>query len=263
MDVNILSLLKQVYIIILIEKKFQFWNLRKMLILAIASKHSCRRLLNTNINGVGTRNGNLISSFNTQLPNRSKIFSNNLSKIKILNNKQRWFGSFSHSNATNGKINPMKSKEMIKKLLRFVWPKDNSKIKMRVVLSLSLLVGAKLLNLAVPFLFKEIVDFLNKNSSIKDFGEKTSDKLLLSVFALIIAYGAARVGTSLFGELRSAIFATVAQSSVTKLATNVFSHLHKLDLSFHLNRQTGALSKVTFKSFIIKLEIVSTCIFNR
>ncbi len=56
-------------------------------------------------------------------------------------------------------------------------------------------------------------------------------------------YGAARAGSSLFGELRSAIFARVAQSSVTKLATQVFRHLHHLDLNFHLNRQTGALSK--------------------
>lgn len=53
----------------------------------------------------------------------------------------------------------------------------------------------------------------------------------------------------MFGELRSAIFARVAQSSVTNLATQVFRHLHRLDLNFHLNRQTGALSKAIGNSY--------------
>lgn len=56
--------------------------------------------------------------------------------------------------------------------------------------------------------------------------------------------GAARIGAAGCNELRNAIFARVAQHSIRKIATNVFSHLHNLDLSFHLNKQTGALSKV-------------------
>jgi ATP-binding cassette subfamily B (MDR/TAP) protein 7 len=55
--------------------------------------------------------------------------------------------------------------------------------------------------------------------------------------------GAARAGAALFGELRNAIFANVAHRSIRELAKKVFSHIHNLDLSFHLGRQTGALSK--------------------
>ena len=55
--------------------------------------------------------------------------------------------------------------------------------------------------------------------------------------------GAARAGSSLFNELRNAVFAKVAHDSIRRVAGNVFVHLHKMDLNFHLNRQTGALSK--------------------
>lgn len=56
--------------------------------------------------------------------------------------------------------------------------------------------------------------------------------------------GAARLGSAAFNQLRDAVFAKVAQRSIRKVARNVFLHLHRLDLSFHLGRQTGALSKV-------------------
>lgn len=60
--------------------------------------------------------------------------------------------------------------------------------------------------------------------------------------------GIARCGSAGFNELRNAVFAKVAQHSVRGIARNVFLHLHNLDLAFHLNRQTGALSKVNFNS---------------
>lgn len=137
----------------------------------------------------------------------------------------------------------MSTYDIIIKLFRFVWPKDNAGIKIRVLIALGLLLASKVVNVAVPFLFKEIIDFLNKNGKLKDFGDSTQDKVILTVVALVLGYGCARASASLFGELRSAIFARVAQSSVTQLATQVFRHLHQLDLNFHLNRQTGALSK--------------------
>ena len=61
---------------------------------------------------------------------------------------------------------------------------------------------------------------------------------------MFYADGVARAGAAGFNELRNAVFATVAQRSIRKIAKNVFLHLHNLDLSFHLSRQTGALSKV-------------------
>lgn len=116
---------------------------------------------------------------------------------------------------------PMKGAEIIRKLIEFVWPKNAAGVKIRVVIALSLLIGSKLVNVAVPFLFKEIVDFLNKNTPIKDFASTTSEKIVLAMIVLALGYGAARAGASLFGELRNAIFARVAQGSVTQLATQV------------------------------------------
>jgi ATP-binding cassette subfamily B (MDR/TAP) protein 7 len=152
--------------------------------------------------------------------------------------------------------------EIIKRLFQFVWPKDKARVKVRVVIAMLLLIGSKLLNVSVPIVFKEIIDFLNKNSKLKDFGDSTADQLMMVSVALIIGYGAARAGSSLFSELRSAIFATVAQSSVTKLATNVFRHLHQLDLNFHLNRQTGGLSKAIDRGTRGISFILSALVFN-
>ena len=108
---------------------------------------------------------------------------------------------------------------------------------------MGLLIGSKLLTISVPFVFKEMVDLLGKNASLKDFTGSSESVLAVSVIALALGYGAARASASLFGELRNAIFGKVAQASVSSLATQVFRHLHRLDLDFHLNRQTGALSK--------------------
>lgn len=67
--------------------------------------------------------------------------------------------------------------------------------------------------------------------------------LYLILFCLIFIDGAARIGSTVFQELRNAIFANVAQKAIRKLARNVFYHLHQLDLNFHLSRQTGGLSR--------------------
>lgn len=126
------------------------------------------------------------------------------------------------ANGTNRKTS-LKAAQIIAQLVRFVWPKDGAGIKIRVVVALALLVGSKLLNVAVPFVFKEIVDFLNKNTQIKDFASTTQEKIILTMIVLALGYGAARAGASLFGELRNAVFARVAQSSVTQLATKVIN----------------------------------------
>jgi hypothetical protein len=115
-------------------------------------------------------------------------FKPNLNILKI--RSVRYF-----ANARNGSNAPktqMSATEIVRKLFRFVWPKDNRAIKIRVTVAMSLLLAAKLLSVAVPILFKQIVDFLNKNVNIKD--ESTQAKILYSVIALIIGYGAARAG---------------------------------------------------------------------
>eukprot|EP00057_Strongylocentrotus_purpuratus_P006358 XP_011660832.1 PREDICTED: ATP-binding cassette sub-family B member 7, mitochondrial [Strongylocentrotus purpuratus] len=132
--------------------------------------------------------------------------------------------------------------DIIKAMLGYVWPKGDLSIKSRVVVAMSLLIGAKVLNVYVPFLFKHAVDHLNDyqtaSEAVASVGTGTT-----VVTTLLLGYGAARAGASLLNEARNAVFAKVAQNSIRRVAKNVFTHLHQLDLSFHLSRQTGALSK--------------------
>jgi ATP-binding cassette subfamily B (MDR/TAP) protein 7 len=201
-------------------------------------------------------------------PKNTSFYS--ISNRKILSNTNKTAWTFRRlfagmaggpTKSTGGTKLRMSNKEIFAKFYQFIWPKDNNAIKLRVIVAMALLVGSKLLNVAVPFVFKEIIDMLNK-AGLKDFGDSTQDKLLISVMALVIGYGAARAGASLFGELRSAIFARVAQNSVTQLATQVFRHLHNLDLNFHLNRQTGALSKAIDRGTRGISFVLSALVFN-
>ncbi len=104
--------------------------------------------------------------------------------------------------------------------------------KGRVALALTLLVLAKLANVAVPLLLKEIVDALDKSRAV----------LLVPVF-LVLGYGLLRLCSTLFGELRDAVFAKVTQRAIRRVALQVFVHLHSLSLRFHLDRQTGGMSR--------------------
>ncbi|KAL7270766.1 Iron-sulfur clusters transporter atm1, mitochondrial [Rhizina undulata] len=126
---------------------------------------------------------------------------------------------------------------IIKEMSKYLWPKNNLGVKVRVGLSVGLLVGAKILNVQVPFFFKTIVDSMNI-----DF-LALGGTVWLAAGSIILAYGLARVGATVFQEIRNAVFATVAQKAIRKVACNVFEHLLRLDLNFHLSRQTGGLSR--------------------
>jgi len=116
---------------------------------------------------------------------------------------------------------------------RHLWPKDEWGLRTRVIVALVLLVLAKLTNVYVPILYKHAVDGL---------GEKA--QAVAVPVALIVAYGFARVLAQAFGEVRDAVFAPVSQRAIRNLALEVFDHLHALSLRFHLERQTGGLSRV-------------------
>ncbi|KZZ92448.1 transporter ATM1 [Moelleriella libera RCEF 2490] len=120
---------------------------------------------------------------------------------------------------------------------RYLWPKDNLDTKARVGIAVSLLIGAKLLNVQVPFYFKSIVDSMNI-----DFATVGGTAVTVAG-SMIVAYGAARIGATVFQELRNAVFASVAQKAIRGVARNVFEHLLRLDLSFHLTKQTGGLTR--------------------
>jgi ATP-binding cassette subfamily B protein len=108
--------------------------------------------------------------------------------------------------------------------------------RFRVLLALSCLVSAKVANLGIPILMKQLIDSLDVKSN-------SPQALLVVPVSIILAYGLLRISASLFTELREALFARVTQNAVRKVALQVFEHLHAMALSFHLARQTGGVSR--------------------
>uniref|UniRef100_A0A1B6IDM7 Iron-sulfur clusters transporter ABCB7, mitochondrial n=1 Tax=Homalodisca liturata TaxID=320908 RepID=A0A1B6IDM7_9HEMI len=166
-----------------------------------------------------------------------------------------------------GTNQPVNSKQMLEGMLTYIWPKDDPSIRNRVKLAVGLLVGAKLLNVSVPFLFKFAIDDLNTKVAASG-GEaflnfsSAPDTVLSTAVAILVGYGIARAGAAGFNELRNAVFAKVAQHSIRRIARNVFLHLHNLDLSFHLSRQTGALSKTIDRGSRGINFVLSAMVFN-
>ncbi|AWL11584.1 ABC transporter B family member [Saliniradius amylolyticus] len=110
-----------------------------------------------------------------------------------------------------------------------------SEFKARIGLALVCLIGAKLASIGMPFVLKYIVDDLNMDST---------EKALLAVpVALIVAYGSLRLFNTLAGEIRDTLFGRVTERAMRRVGLKVFKHLHRLDLSFHLDRQTGGLAR--------------------
>ncbi len=107
--------------------------------------------------------------------------------------------------------------------------------KGRIALALLCLVGAKVASVGLPFILKYIVDDLDKADELAT--------LIAVPLALLIAYGAVRFSSVLFGELRDTIFGRVTERSMRRIGLKVFRHLHSLDLDFHLNRRTGGLAR--------------------
>ncbi|MEZ2350419.1 ABC transporter ATP-binding protein/permease [Caballeronia sp. RCC_10] len=118
--------------------------------------------------------------------------------------------------------------------------------KWRVVFALTCLIGAKVANLGVPIVMKRIVDSLASVQHLTALGranDAPSIVLIGGIGLLVVAYAGVRLSTSLFTELRELLFAKVTESAVRQLALRVFRHLHSLSLRFHLERQTGGMSR--------------------
>ena len=122
----------------------------------------------------------------------------------------------------------------LRRMLPYLWPARRGDLKLRVLLAVVLLIAAKLANVYVPLILRAAVDSLSLETAA----------LLTVPLGLLLAYGAARVLAIGFGELRDAIFARVAQHAIRQVALRTFRHLHQLSLRFHLDRQTGGLSRV-------------------
>ncbi|WP_017772707.1 ABCB family ABC transporter ATP-binding protein/permease [Paraburkholderia kururiensis] len=118
--------------------------------------------------------------------------------------------------------------------------------KWRVIFALTCLIGAKVANLGVPVVMKRIVDSLASVQQLTALGRaEHAPSIVLAggIGLLVIAYAVVRLSTSLFTELREILFSKVTESAVRQLALKVFRHLHALSLRFHLDRQTGGMSR--------------------
>ena len=121
----------------------------------------------------------------------------------------------------------------LRSLSRYLWPDNAFETKVRVVIALILLALAKVANVYTPILFKDAVDALSG---------KESTVLILPI-SLLVGYGIVRVLSIAFAELRDAVFAKVGQRAIRTVGLETFRHLHALALRFHLDRQTGGLTR--------------------
>ncbi|HEX5363485.1 MAG TPA: ABC transporter ATP-binding protein/permease [Gallionella sp.] len=129
----------------------------------------------------------------------------------------------SSSSSTEHRADWQAIRSLLPYLLEFKW---------RVGIALTLLVLSKLANVSVPLVLKEIIDSFDASHAV-----------LAVPVALVVAYGLLRLFSTLFGELRDAVFAKVTQRAIRRVALQVFEHLHSLSLRFHLDRQTGGVSR--------------------
>jgi ATP-binding cassette, subfamily B, heavy metal transporter len=128
--------------------------------------------------------------------------------------------------------------DTIRRVGPYLWPADQPWVKRRVVAAMALLLLAKLVTFTTPYLYKLAVDTL---------GGKTVEPamaLALGAIGLTVAYGMARLGGVLFGELRDAVFVRVGQRALRQLALETFTHIHRLSLRYHITRKTGGLSRI-------------------
>ena len=133
-----------------------------------------------------------------------------------------------------GTLRPQRSSlHTIGTLLPYLWPKGDTNARVRVVLAAACLALAKVATVYVPIVYSHAVDALAPKSA----------PMLAVPVALIVAYGLLRVASAGFAELRDAIFASVQQKIVRRVGLQTFQHLHRLSLRFHLDRQTGGLSR--------------------
>ena len=138
-------------------------------------------------------------------------------------------------------------------LLPYLWPKANPGGRARLVAAVLCLVLAKIATVYIPVVYSRAVDALSP---------KDSAAVIVIPAALIVAYGLLRVASSGFAELRDAVFAAVQQRTARQLALQTFEHLHRLSLRFHMDRQTGGLSRVIERGQAGIQNVLRLAVFN-
>ena len=133
---------------------------------------------------------------------------------------------------------PANGWQTMQRVAPYLWPPGEGWVKRRVVMALILLVMAKVVSATTPYLYKQAVDALTGKST------DAATFLAMGAIGLTVAYGMARMGMVLFGELRDVVFVRVGQRALRKLALETFTHIHQLSMRYHITRKTGGLSRV-------------------
>ncbi len=123
----------------------------------------------------------------------------------------------------------------IVRFLPYLWPADRLDLRWRIVGAMILVLLSKAVVLLMPFAYKAAIDAMSADGV---------DQALLVAIGMVIAYSGARFGGTLFDNLRNTVFEKVGQQAATQLAQDVFRHMHRLSLRFHLERRTGALTRI-------------------
>jgi ABC-type transport system involved in Fe-S cluster assembly fused permease/ATPase subunit len=138
----------------------------------------------------------------------------------------------------------------LKTLFPYLWV-----YKWRVMAAMGALIGAKMANVGVPLVLKKLIDALSINPA-------SPHALLVLPLGALIAYGLLRLSTTVFTELREFLFSRVTQRAVRTIALRVFRHLHALSLRFHLNRQTGGMTRDIERGTRGVSSLISFTLFN-
>ena len=144
--------------------------------------------------------------------------------------------------------------QTILSLLPYLWPVGHPGARVRVVVALVFMVLSKVATVYVPVIYGRIIDALAPKDA-------AAAAFIIPV-ALILAYGGIRVASAGFGEIRDALFASVQQRAVRLLALRTFRHLHAVSLRFHLDRQTGGLSRVIDRGVLGMQSVLRLAVFN-
>ncbi|WP_281825503.1 ABCB family ABC transporter ATP-binding protein/permease [Jannaschia rubra] len=127
---------------------------------------------------------------------------------------------------------------IIRRVIPYLWPAGETGVKVRVVISLLMLLVAKLIAVTVPLIYKQAVDSLAPDTVTAAWA------LGLGAVGLTVVYGLARALNIGFQQLRDALFAPVGQRALRRLAAETFAHMHRLSMRYHISRKTGGLSRI-------------------
>lgn len=170
------------------------------------------------------------------------------------------------SDAASGETSTREQLATLRNLLPYLWPAGRNDLRLRVLIALALMVGAKVTTVYVPLILRAAVDNLSPGAGASAANLVANEPLIVLPLGLLLAYGLARILGVAFAQIRDAVFSKVAQSAIRQVALQTFDHLHRLSLRFHLDRQTGGLTRaidrgtkgIEFLLFFVLFNILPT-----